>query len=332
MNFKKGLISIIIPVYNVEKYLKKCVFSVINQKYENIEILIIDDGSTDNSGKICDEIGKTDNRIKVFHTDNFGVSHARNIGIEESLGEYIFFVDSDDYLSDDYCNYMLKLMKNDCDMGISLHSFKYKNDVQEKNDEIKIVGPEEGTSILLSLNLDVGCWNKIYKKDLIINSKTRFNENLFYGEGLQFITTLSQYSKNIGVGKRKVYYYRKNNVDSATSKYNIKKYINGEKSLDLIKSKLILKSKNVIENLNIHYAFFYINALTDFINYNNETKYNYLYKDWKSKFKKLLFIVLKSNCINLKQKRSVIFMEIFPKIRAKKSFKKRDKYIIESID
>lgn len=92
------LVSIIVPVFNVEKYLEECLDSILNQTYENIEVILVDDGSTDSSGKICDEYLKKDSRIKVFHKINQGVSITRNFGVEKSNGEYITFVDSDDFL------------------------------------------------------------------------------------------------------------------------------------------------------------------------------------------------------------------------------------------
>lgn len=92
------MISVIVPVYNVELYLRKCLDSIVNQTYRDLEILVIDDGSTDGSGIICDEYGKKDSRIKVFHTENKGLSAARNLGIDKSTGEYIGFVDSDDWI------------------------------------------------------------------------------------------------------------------------------------------------------------------------------------------------------------------------------------------
>ena len=96
----KDLISIVVPIYNVEKYLKTCVDSLIKQSYENIEIILVDDGSPDNSGKMCDEYKKEDNRIKVIHKKNGGLSDARNVGLEESKGKYIMFVDSDDFIEE----------------------------------------------------------------------------------------------------------------------------------------------------------------------------------------------------------------------------------------
>ena len=106
------LVSVIIPVYNVERYLKKCIDSILNQTYKNLEIILVDDGSTDCSSKICDEYAKNDTRILVIHKANGGQSEARNIGISESKGEYIFFVDSDDYIEYNAIETMLEIAEN----------------------------------------------------------------------------------------------------------------------------------------------------------------------------------------------------------------------------
>ncbi|HJA50079.1 MAG TPA: glycosyltransferase, partial [Candidatus Fusicatenibacter intestinipullorum] len=99
VQIEKVKISVIIPVYNVEKYLKRCLDSVINQTYKNLEIILIDDGSTDNSGKICDEYAQKDERIIVIHKENGGVSSARNKGLDICIGDYISFIDSDDWIN-----------------------------------------------------------------------------------------------------------------------------------------------------------------------------------------------------------------------------------------
>ena len=98
---KKCKVSIIVPVYNVEKYVERCIESIIKQSYKNLEIILIDDGSKDNSGKICDEYAEKDNRIKVIHKKNGGLSDARNTGLNIADGEYICFIDSDDYIHKD---------------------------------------------------------------------------------------------------------------------------------------------------------------------------------------------------------------------------------------
>ena len=98
---EKPLISIIIPVYKVEKYLEKCIKSVLSQTYKNLQIILVDDGSPDNCGNICDDYARVDNRIEVIHKANGGLSDARNVGLKAARGEYIGFVDSDDYVSNE---------------------------------------------------------------------------------------------------------------------------------------------------------------------------------------------------------------------------------------
>ena len=107
---EKPLISVIVPVYNVKQYLRRCVDSILKQTYENIEIVLIDDGSTDESGAICDRYAQKDVRVKVIHKENGGLSDARNKGMQEARGEYFAFVDSDDYIAKDYIAYLFELI------------------------------------------------------------------------------------------------------------------------------------------------------------------------------------------------------------------------------
>lgn len=111
------LVSIIVPIYKVEKFLEECITSLINQTYKNIEILLVDDGSPDKCGSICDNYAKKDNRIRVFHIENSGVSVARNKGLEESIGNWIIFVDGDDYVENTMVeNLYNAAIKNNCDI------------------------------------------------------------------------------------------------------------------------------------------------------------------------------------------------------------------------
>lgn len=124
------MISVIIPVYNVEEYLERCVNSVLKQTYNDLEIILVDDGSTDNSGKICDELKNKDDRIIVIHKENQGLSASRNIGIEKATGEYITFVDSDDYILEDMYETLYKnLIRNDAD--ISMCKYQYVKEQQK---------------------------------------------------------------------------------------------------------------------------------------------------------------------------------------------------------
>ena len=124
---KKHLVSIVVPVYNVEKYLKRCVDSIINQSYNNIEILLVDDGSTDSSGKICDDYLKKDSRIKVIHKQNGGLSDARNFGIDKSTGDYLSFIDSDDWIEKDMImNLFNSIINEKSDISIEFMIIKKK--------------------------------------------------------------------------------------------------------------------------------------------------------------------------------------------------------------
>ena len=146
------LITIVVPVYNVEKYLRKCIDSILNQTYKNLEIILVDDGSPDNCGQICDEYAKKDNRIKVIHKENGGVSQARNVGIDNSNGEFIAFVDPDDYIEKE----ML---------------YKLKNNIE--NVDLSGCGSQKilGNNIIEQF---------VVEKDVAIDNKT-FMQNMFYG-------------------------------------------------------------------------------------------------------------------------------------------------------
>jgi glycosyltransferase involved in cell wall biosynthesis len=127
------LISVIVPVYNIEKYIRKCVESILGQTYKNIEIILVDDGSTDGSSVICDELGGIDARVRVLHTANAGQSSARNLGIKESKGDYITFVDGDDYVTADYVRHLYDLMEEHrADISMSNHHVRHEKEGQPR--------------------------------------------------------------------------------------------------------------------------------------------------------------------------------------------------------
>lgn len=167
---EKDLISIIIPVYKVEKYLEKCIESVLKQTYTNLQIILVDDGSPDNCGKICDEYAKKDVRIEVIHKANGGLSDARNVGISIAKGKYIGFVDSDDYIKIDMYEKLINLIKkynadiSICNLYDVIDGKEYirnkENGIQEYN-RIEIL-----KETLLDKNIQSYAWNKLYKKEL----------------------------------------------------------------------------------------------------------------------------------------------------------------------
>lgn len=125
------LVSVIVPIYNVEKYLEKCICSILEQSYSNLELILIDDGSTDSSGKICDEFKKIDDRIVVIHQANGGLSNARNTGIRKSVGDFIYFVDSDDYLETDALEKHVYFSEK-YDLDISISDVYITNEIGDK--------------------------------------------------------------------------------------------------------------------------------------------------------------------------------------------------------
>ena len=226
-------ISIIVPVYNVEPYLRKCIDSIVSQKYENIEILLINDGSTDNSGNICSEYSTKDKRIRVFHQSNKGVSAAMNVGLENMVGNYVCFADPDDWVEPDWCLDLYDaVMADSAQIGIS--SYFIDTDVKsmpQKN--IKQIRPgkiskEELLIYPLKRDFYMGfcgyVWNKIFSADIINLLKLRFDEAIKYGSDVLFYMNyiLSQDCNGAYVDKSLYHYYQRNNAITKSTSYEIK--------------------------------------------------------------------------------------------------------------
>lgn len=218
----KPEISIIVPVYNVEPYLRRCIDSIINQSMNDIEIVMVDDGSTDKSGEICDEYMKSDNRIKVIHQENGGLSHARNVGINQAQGKYIMFVDSDDYVEKDFCKIPYNIAeKLDIDFLMFDNSYS-KNGVRNHRkdnytDGIKTI--QESLDIMLR-HTGVAVWNKLFKKELL--NGLSFPLGMFY-EDCSFTYLYVLKSKKNYYVQRALYNYCFRD-ESITNKRSIKRY------------------------------------------------------------------------------------------------------------
>lgn len=175
------LISIIIPVYNVEAYINKCIDSLLKQRYSNIEVLLVDDGSTDNSGKICDDYAKQDKRICVVHKENGGVSSARNTGLKLVKGDYIAWVDPDDWIEEDMFSYLIEnAITYSADITICARIERYPDKSVIKGlSELSILNTEEALSKLFE-DKDLGSylWDKLWRKELF--------EDIVFPEGKVF--------------------------------------------------------------------------------------------------------------------------------------------------
>ncbi len=205
------LISIIVPIYNVEKYLAKCIDSIISQTYNNLEIILVDDGSTDTSPKICDDYQKKDNRIKVIHKKNGGVSSARNLGLINSTGEYIGFIDPDDYIEPNMYECLLNTLKSE-NTQISMCGY---NEIKNNKIDKTIIYSQKTISSekLLKDIFDTTCmgvvWNKLFKRSLFINKETKnyFYENLHYCEDLTMLLNILNPEDHIAMVNKSLYNY-----------------------------------------------------------------------------------------------------------------------------
>jgi glycosyltransferase involved in cell wall biosynthesis len=222
---KNGLVSIIVPVYNTERYLSQCIESIIQQSYSNIEILLINDGSTDSSASICDLFSKTDSRIKVIHQKNQGVSVARNKGIEESSGSWIIFVDSDDWIDLCFCEVFLKKALEEkadivgCNLVKEIRDKKessvFSGDAVWESSKIKDLvklslhkNIEKGSYVSSLFTPLVGPCCKIFRKSLVKN--IRFPLNIKYAEDAFFIFQLLSQVKKVVWIHEEMYHYRFN--------------------------------------------------------------------------------------------------------------------------
>ena len=143
-------VSVIVPIYNVEKYIGKCILSIIEQTYKNIEIILVDDGSLDDSGNIADEYATRDNRIKVIHKANAGVSAARNSGLDAATGDFVCFSDGDDYVMPNYVEHLLKLcLTYHADVAYTVDMYTTFHNEHIANSQVKVITPEDATENIL---------------------------------------------------------------------------------------------------------------------------------------------------------------------------------------
>lgn len=240
----QNLLSVVIPIYNSEKYMKNCIDSIINQTYRNIEIILVDDGSKDSSAQICDNYAKKDNRIIVIHKENNGVSSARNSGIDIAKGKYISFIDSDDYVDEFFFEKMLDLMcKMDSDLVFCDIKF-VENDVEIKKinfSEKKSFSNTEMMEKMFNYNCaNFAVWNKIYLTDIV--KKIRFYEEILIKEDGLFCFQYLNNIKNVCYINEAMYTYIQQK-NSALHVGNPEKMITSVEATDKIIE--ILRENNI---------------------------------------------------------------------------------------
>ena len=272
------LISVIVPVYKVENYIKECIESIINQTYTNLEIILVDDGSPDNSGKICDEYAKRDKRIKVIHKQNGGVSLARNTGLDNSNGEYVTFIDADDYVSSEYCEKLLyTLKKENADCVACGYNRIYGNTIEKVvREDSYFLNNIEFLEDILFVQSGLGfCHMKLWKKSCI--GDIRFDKRLKVGEDALFNIKISDSINKFYMLNQTLYNYRFNE-DSVVRKYDIEYVDKYLKSMQIAKSYVEEKHKDntiIIKRLNNYIVYHIMLIIINYcLNPKNNLKFN----------------------------------------------------------
>jgi glycosyltransferase involved in cell wall biosynthesis len=316
------LVSIIIPVYNAEPYLEQCLESIVNQTYTNLQIIVVNDGSTDNSPAICDKFAENDNRIVVIHKENGGVSSARNVGLSISQGSYILFVDSDDWVEAGMVEYLISIMKetnvdvvlfgiyNDDYIQMKTYTIHFNSDLfVDKNRLLKLL---PGWIKDEKINTIYG---KLYHADIIKNYNIRFNESLNIAEDALFNYEVFLHVENVYLLRNCYYHYMIIDAESLSKRYNPQKYemlteVNGA-LLELIKNNKVysdlLQSAYYIRAKNLYSCLFDIfmyekktysekrNLIADIL----RKEENYKYHNTGNILHNILYAILKTNNITL---------------------------------
>ena len=285
-----NLVTVIVPIYNAEKFLDRCIKSILNQSYKNIEVLLINDGSTDRSLEICKKYSNTDNRIKVISIQNVGQGLARNVGIKEATGRYITFIDSDDYMDKDTIELLMREMTDDVDAVIGgykkvvdddiIYKEKYKKNVYldpYENLVYKMIGALPGVKDQVKGTV----WNTLYDRNLIINNKIFFkSERKYFSEDTIFnIDYLRKAKKAVTIDS--IGYNYVLNLQSTTTKYDEKKLENVSEYYKYILNILGTSDEVILRNQS--FFLFNLKKCLQQVKYNPKNiKIRYAYKEIKN--------------------------------------------------
>lgn len=306
----EDLISIIVPVYNVEQYLRKCLDSIISQTYKNFECILVDDGSTDSSGKICDEYSLKDHRFSVVHKTNGGVSSARNTGLDVIGGSYVTFIDSDDYVTDNYLEYLYDMINafkadvaavsyemvfNETAKDTSANIDDYKKICFERKDAIK--------ELLQIRNISQMVWAKLYKTELF--EQIRFPVGKIYGEDLAVIFDIVLLADKVVCSNAALYKYCMRKGSVMQSDFTEDKYV----EINIIDDKMKMIDEEYADlklYSNARRLYSYFKMVHRIMSSNNKRKYYGYIKELKKKIKYTSVGMLRSPDINVSLKIKIL--------------------------
>lgn len=300
-------ISVIIPVYNAQETIKKTIQSITSQSYQNLEIILVNDGSTDSSYEICRRIQSEDSRIKIIDKENGGVSSARNMGVAHATGEYIIHADSDDIvLPNAYMNLIREANRSNAAIIVGGYYSGLESNYVEKIPDTEIKDPIVFAKRILENKIHAGLWNKLVKSDVYVNFK--FQEGLDYKEDLIFfVTQLMRYKPKISTIKEPVYFYyiRENSITNQSFDKNV------EKNFIVIKEIESLNYKELEDSLQFQKAYANIGYIL------NKKNSKYCYNDFYLNINFLnLNIPLKYKILLFFEDKSIsLFSKIYLKIK-----------------
>lgn len=298
------MISVIVPVYNVEHYLKKCLDSILGQTYPHLEVLVVDDGSTDRSGRICDEYAEKDKRIRVFHQRNRGLSCARNLALDHASGDYVACVDSDDYLETDMYESMLAAMDDEtdivcCGTNVVFPAGRYRNYVQYKTHRCtKYRNRDAVRELFLWKTISFSSWDKLYRRELF--DGVRYPEGKIC-EDLPVTYRLISKSRNVvNIGKAKYHYVYRSDSISRKPFYPEKMYF------AIFSRDIFLDVRMRYPELGREAEAWYINNVAVVLGSIIEDPMRNEHKEWERKLRKVMqrrtIDVLRNPCIEYGRK------------------------------
>lgn len=326
MNVKVPLISVIVPVYKVERYLDQCIDSIVNQTYGNLEIILVDDESPDNSPKMCEEWAKRDSRIKVIHKKNGGAASARNVGLDIAAGEYIGFVDSDDYISKDMYSCMLQAMiktnaKIACCKSRTVRDSKSPSFLTTSSiNDIKFFDVQETIEEVFSFKMGTAFWRRLFHATVL--EDIRFPEGEINEEYPLLIPTAAKAGGTVLVDKILYYYRDRSDSVTGTIHTSIRTLKCVKKNLEILKSQLSEYNLDVADSFSLFLAknsfFMILSIVKNYDNINGVLKE--LYESYLHMARENKKAFLKAKNISMKDK--LLYFLILFKIKIRRSNKK----------
>ena len=311
------LVSVIVPMYNVGEYISRCIESILNQTYNNIEIILVDDGSPDNSKCIADGYAEKDQRIKVIHKQNQGVSVARNIGIDASSGDYVCFVDGDDWVMPDYVEHLLELcLKYDADVAYTQDMFTTFHKDREALSIVQELSAEDATEAILCYNVPIGVYSKMFRRIFLERSNLRFDPNIFIGEGFNFNTACFQRANKVIKSTHKIYFYRRDNEGSAMSRFKIEKCEMALYAIENIRKNIIIDTPRILKALKFANWHTHFDMFCWIVNAGAKKNYKEMYEKCKLVSMKQAYIAFTSPTKRTERLRALIGM-VLPVVVAK---------------